>query len=193
MQNRKGAVAAGAAVLLSAALLAVVLLSNNGNDQPVELFISPQAMASGKLPARGRDVALSNPFDDAIAKGSVLSLSDAPPLNDKTATTLKGIKTKLARATQLFQEDKISEAELAGRLSREIDRHEKCRRHWPHLGKLESAQEIRVHDARNNLEVANRAMERARKELKDAEGLVMAARQVLFRFQLAVAAFCRWY
>jgi hypothetical protein len=34
------------------------------------------------------------------------------------------------------------------------------------------------HDARNNLEVANRGMERARKELIDAENLVMAARTV---------------
>ena len=35
-----------------------------------------------------------------------------------------------------------------------------------------------MHDARNNLEVSNRAMERSRKELRDAEGLVLAARQV---------------
>jgi hypothetical protein len=79
--------------------------------------------------------------------------------------------------TMLREEDDLSEAELAGRLAHAIDAHEKCRRHWPHLEKLESAQEIRVHDARNNLEVANRAMERARKELRDAEGLVLAARQ----------------
>lgn len=77
----------------------------------------------------------------------------------------------------LYEEDDLSEAELAGRLSHAIDAHEKCRRHWPHLESLEAAQEIRVHDARNNLEVANRAMERARKELRDAEGLVLAARQ----------------
>ena len=77
----------------------------------------------------------------------------------------------------LYEEDDLSEAELAGRLSHAIDAHEKCRRHWPHLERLEAAQEIRVHDARNNLEVANRAMERARKELRDAEGLVLAARQ----------------
>eukprot|EP00287_Rhodomonas_sp_CCMP768_P014088 CAMPEP_0196759478 /NCGR_PEP_ID=MMETSP1091-20130531/104720_1 /TAXON_ID=302021 /ORGANISM="Rhodomonas sp., Strain CCMP768" /LENGTH=643 /DNA_ID=CAMNT_0042108329 /DNA_START=414 /DNA_END=2345 /DNA_ORIENTATION=- len=135
----------------------------------------PTQIAEAPSPLQ-RSPALTNPFDDAIAKGSDLALS-AAPVKDKAATTLGGIKMKLARATQLFQEDKISEAELAGRLSREIDRHEKCRRHWPHLGKLEAAQEIRVHDARNNLEVANRAMERARRELKDAEGLVMAARQ----------------
>lgn len=75
-------------------------------------------------------------------------------------------------------DEKISEGELAGRLGRAIDAHEKCRRHWPHLEKLEAAQEIRVHDARNNLEVANRGMERARRELTDAENLVMAARSV---------------
>jgi len=83
-----------------------------------------------------------------------------------------------AQLTQsLYEEDDLSEAELAGRLGHAIDAHEKCRRHWPHLEKLEAAQEIRVHDARNNLEVSNRAMERARKELRDAEGLVLAARQ----------------
>ena len=82
------------------------------------------------------------------------------------------------KARNVVKEDKISEGELAARLSRAIDRHEKCRRHWPHLERLETAQEIRVRDARNNLEVANRGMERARKELIDAENLVMAARQV---------------
>ena len=82
------------------------------------------------------------------------------------------------RARNTIDEDKITEGELAARLSRAIDRHEKCRRHWPHLERLEAAQEIRVRDARNNLEVANRGIERARKELIDAENLVMAARQV---------------
>lgn len=82
------------------------------------------------------------------------------------------------RARNTVDEDKITEGELAARLSRAIDRHEKCRRHWPHLERLEAAQEIRVRDARNNLEVANRGIERARKELIDAENLVMAARQV---------------
>jgi hypothetical protein len=82
------------------------------------------------------------------------------------------------RARNTVDEDKITEGELAARLSRAIDRHEKCRRHWPHLERLETAQEIRVRDARNNLEVANRGIERARKELIDAENLVMAARQV---------------
>lgn len=90
-----------------------------------------------------------------------------------------GVFSKAARETELSDDDdKLSEAELASRLGRAIDRHEKCRRHWPHLESLESAQEIRVHDARNNLEVANRGMERARKELIDAENLVMAARSV---------------
>ena len=84
---------------------------------------------------------------------------------------------RLPGAAVLSDEDDLSEAELAGRLAHAIDAHEKCRRHWPHLEKLEAAQEIRVHDARNNLEVSNRAMERARKELRDAEGLVLAARQ----------------
>ncbi len=82
------------------------------------------------------------------------------------------------RARNTVDEDKITEGELAARLSRAIDRHEKCRRHWPHLERLEAAQEIRVRDARNNLEVSNRGIERARKELIDAENLVMAARQV---------------
>ena len=44
----------------------------------------------------------------------------------------------------LYEEDDLSEAELAGRLSHAIDAHEKCRRHWPHLESLEAAQEIRV-------------------------------------------------
>jgi hypothetical protein len=86
--------------------------------------------------------------------------------------------TMSGRARNTVDEDKITEGELAARLSRAIDRHEKCRRHWPHLERLEAAQEIRVRDARNNLEVSNRGIERARKELIDAENLVMAARQV---------------
>jgi len=174
MHSSRRAAAAAAAALCAALLACVALMSLQGDSRVDLLSRQPsQLSASGS----GGGLHLS-PVDDAIATGSELTVvGDGPPLNDTPHTTLTGIKTKLARATQLFQEDRISEAELAGRLSREIDRHEKCRRHWPHLGKLEAAQEIRVHDARNNLEVANRAMERARKELKDAEGLVMAARQ----------------
>jgi len=48
---------------------------------------------------------------------------------------------------------------------------------WLPTAPEECLRQVRVHDARNNLEVANRAQERARKELRDAEGLVLAARQ----------------
>jgi hypothetical protein len=51
----------------------------------------------------------------------------------------------------------------------------KCCKHIPDFL---SRSECEQHDARNNLEVANRGMERARKELIDAENLVMAARTV---------------
>ena len=94
------------------------------------------------------------------------------------------------KARNTVHEDDISESELAARLSRAIDRHEKCRRHWPHLERLETAQEIRVRDARNNLEVANRGIERARKELIDAENLVMAARQVRHCAPVVVSPIC---
>ena len=104
-----------------------------------------------------------------LALGAVLLLATRDPAAEQRPRALL--------AQSLHEEDDLSEAELAGRLSHAIDAHEKCRRHWPHLEKLEAAQEIRVHDARNNLEVANRAMERSRKELRDAEGLVLAARQ----------------
>ena len=104
------------------------------------------------------------PLLAALIVASALALSAVLLLGDQ-------------RPGVLLEDDDLSEAELAGRLGHAIDAHEKCRRHWPHLEKLEAAQEIRVHDARNNLEVSNRAMERARKELRDAEGLVLAARQ----------------
>ena len=112
----------------------------------------------------------------AVAAAAVLLL--AAPTDRPEALAGRSTPWAAQQETQaLHEEDDLSEAELAGRLSHAIDAHEKCRRHWPHLEKLEAAQEIRVHDARNNLEVANRAMERARKELRDAEGLVLAARQ----------------
>jgi hypothetical protein len=97
---------------------------------------------------------------------------------DKVTKYYDDMTARSIEPSEYDDDEDISEGELAGRLGRAIDAHEKCRRHWPHLEKLEAAQEIRVHDARNNLEVANRGMERARKELSDAENLVMAARSV---------------
>lgn len=113
----------------------------------------------------------------ALALCAVLLLGSQDSAAQVQLQRLKAGPALAGLTTQLYEEDDLSEAELAGRLSHAIDAHEKCRRHWPHLEKLEAAQEIRVHDARNNLEVSNRAMERARKELRDAEGLVLAARQ----------------
>ena len=210
-----------AALSVAALLLGVALLASDTGR--VDLLAEGPAEAPSSLwtgvPASGTASSLSlNPIDDALLTGNELTVSgpDGSEGKDRVGTTLAQVKTKLARQTQLWNTDKISEAELAGRLSRAIDQHEKCRRHWPHLEKVEAAQEVslsfpppalnspsassspqlgqqtlqpahprhplprqvRVHDARNNLEVSNRAMERSRKELRDAEGLVLAARQV---------------
>jgi len=140
--------------------------------------VSLAFIKSDSLLQKVDQLSLTDPIDDALATGREFTVPGG--LNDAVPRSKSGIQSaeaKLARFQSLYDDEKMSEAELAGRLSRAIDEHEKCRRHWPHLESLEAAQEIRVHDARNNLEVANRAMERARKELQDAEGLVLAARQ----------------
>ena len=142
--------------------------------------VSLAFIKSDSLLQKVDQLSLTDPIDDALATGREFTVPGG--FNDAVPRSKSGIQSaeaKLARFQSLYDDEKMSEAELAGRLSRAIDEHEKCRRHWPHLESLEAAQEIRVHDARNNLEVANRAMERARKELQDAEGLVLAARQVL--------------
>ena len=117
------------------------------------------------------------PTGDKSAKGAPATVPITGGESQKI-TKYYDDMTAINTEPEYDEDEKISEGELANRLGRAIDAHEKCRRHWPHLEKLEAAQEIRVHDARNNLEVANRGMERARKELRDAENLVMAARSV---------------
>jgi hypothetical protein len=139
------------------AISALALLVSFKNDEPTALLdwwkpttessaTGPSsADAAGDRQGRGR-------MSDSRTEALSLKLSGESELaDDETARTLQHIKHKVsaradkARETQLDEEDDdFSEGELASRLGRAIDAHEKCRRHWPHLESLESAQEIRV-------------------------------------------------
>lgn len=134
-----------AAALSVATLLLGVALLAGGVGRVDLLAEGPEEAPSSLSTAGGTSSSLSlNPIDDALLTGDELTVSgpDGSEGKDRVGTTLAQVKTKLARETQLWNTDKISEAELAGRLSRAIDQHEKCRRHWPHLEKLEAAQEV---------------------------------------------------
>ncbi len=140
------------------ALSALALLASlRNNDEPSTLLewwkptvgahssTGPSsADADGASQARGR---VSTSGREPLTLKNVPSgHSELEVTDDETSRTLNHIRHKVsARETQLDEEDDhFSEGELASRLGRAIDAHEKCRRHWPHLESLESAQEIRV-------------------------------------------------
>jgi hypothetical protein len=146
-------------IILALSALALLASLQNNDEKPSTLLEWWKPTTAGQDGAKGPSSA--NVDDARQVRGRMstsgrepLSLKNAPSghselqetTDDETSRTLSHIRHKVAaRETQLDEEDDhFSEGELASRLGRAIDAHEKCRRHWPHLESLESAQEIRV-------------------------------------------------